>query len=67
MGIKIVSDGPQGHKVKVTDAETGEPISGITSLRVRILPGQKTEAYMTVIVDKMDIDVEEVKEVPGDG
>lgn len=68
MGIRIVSDGPGGHNVKVFDSETGQPIDGITSLRVRIFPGQRTEAYMTMLVDSMDIEAEVIdKEVPDGG
>ena len=61
MGIRIVSIGPSGSHVKVVDSKTDEPINGITSLRVRILPGQRTEAYMTMLVDSLDIEAEVVE------
>ena len=61
MGIKIVSYGPSGHDVKVFESKTGKEIGGIVHLAVYLRPGEKNEACLTVRVDSLQLEAEDIK------
>ena len=58
MGIRIVAEGSSSASAKIIDTDTGNVLKNVVKLDIELRPGKRNLAYMTVLVDSMEIEAD---------